>query len=103
MALVPDELNLLILKSRLSVTLNIRHEVGLEDLINTFMVDGPSRSLGHVVQRHLRHIQVGVKSFDLMKALLKAVIVAVAELGKESVKVMKLCRPIFLSPSDLLP
>ena len=53
MVLVPYGLDLLIFRSRLSVTLNVRHGVSLEDLISTFMVDGSSQSLGHIVQRHL--------------------------------------------------
>ena len=85
--------------SYLSITLNVKHGFGLEDLISTFMVDGPSRSLGPIVQRHLRHVQIGVKSFNLTEALLKFVVVAVTELDKKAVRVY--C-PVFLSPTDLL-
>lgn len=47
--LIPNRLDLLILRSRLFITLNVRQGIDLKDLISTFVVDGPSRSLGHVI------------------------------------------------------
>ena len=102
-SLIPNGLDLLVFKSHLTFVLNIRHGVGLEDLINTFMVDNSSRSLGHIVQRHLRHVQIRVKCFNLMEALLKTIVIEVTELGKKVVRVTKLCLLVFLSSTDLLP
>ena len=94
---------MLILRSPFSIISNDGCKVLLEELVHAFLVDSLGRSLGDIIKGYLRHIEVRVKSFDLMKEFIKPVRVLVAKLLKVAIRVSELRLPVSFSTTDLLP